>query len=94
MGFKAIFLASLHISHCIPDPVSGEWYNSHCDDPRGFVCKRNPGNTGTVTDRPTPAVGGSCPANYIGVGRFKLGFIFNYGTGHVDIFTFVHLKKT
>ena len=46
----------------------GNWYNEHCDTPYGYICKRQEGADVVVTDPPTPAVDGSCPPGYIGIG--------------------------
>ncbi len=68
---KITIYASLHF----PDSV-GHWYNHHCDESYGFVCKRNPENIGQVTDTPTPTIGGYCPERYFGIGKSYIIILF------------------
>ena len=50
--------------------VTGKYKNSHCDNKnKGFICKRNRGSSGPVTDSPMPAVDGYCPTGYFDVGK-------------------------
>ena len=44
------------------------WYNAHCDDSNGFVCRRTPGDTDPKTPIPTEVFNGYCPAGYFGLG--------------------------
>ena len=44
------------------------WYNAHCDDNNGFVCRRTPGDTDPKTPIPTEVFNGYCPAGYFGLG--------------------------
>ncbi len=68
-----------------PDQASGKWYNRHCEESHGFICKRILGNTGKVTDLPTPTIGGYCPKNYFGV--VKVSIIMNiFSIKHEDFY--------
>ncbi len=72
IAIQIYFLAFNDINICnltFPDTASGKWYNHHCDESYGFICKINPGNIGQVTDPPTPTIGGYCPDRYFGIGK-------------------------
>ena len=45
------------------------WYNTHCDDKNGFLCRRASGSTDPQTHAPTPVFTGYCPAGYFGIGE-------------------------
>ena len=49
--------------------------NHHWDNLKTYVCKKSPGDTGPITDPPTPAVEGYCPEGCMPVRKFQIKFM-------------------
>ncbi len=53
--------------------LADKWYNAHCDDENGFVCKRAVGSTDPLTPPPTALYQGYCPDGFFGLGGTGAG---------------------